>query len=122
LIRGAVSGAPFAAIPERLIPLGPDIWLDNTRTSEEWELKEAAPTSSNPARQLATNLHGKIAMIYGAGIPGDMARRATPGKHPLQNREVLRHSPHCAMLVSNSGRDGTLSPQNIQRNIAYQLG
>jgi len=43
--------------------------------SQLWELKEATPTSSNPAKQLATNLHGKIAVIYGAGVLSDVARR-----------------------------------------------
>ncbi len=40
-----------------------------------WELKEATPTSSNPAKQLATNLHGKIAVIYGAGTLSEVAHR-----------------------------------------------
>ena len=40
-----------------------------------WELKEGNPSSSNPAKQLAANLHGKIAVIYGAGILSEVARR-----------------------------------------------
>ncbi len=39
------------------------------------ELKETIPTSSNPAKQLATKLQGKIAVIYGAGILSKVARR-----------------------------------------------
>jgi glucose/mannose-6-phosphate isomerase len=39
------------------------------------ELKETVPTSSNPAKQLATKLQGKIAVIYGAGILSAVARR-----------------------------------------------
>jgi len=37
--------------------------------------KEATPTSSNPAKQLATNLHGKITVIYGAGILSEVGHR-----------------------------------------------
>lgn len=36
---------------------------------------ETVPTSANPAKQLATSLHGKIAVIYGAGILSEVARR-----------------------------------------------
>jgi glucose/mannose-6-phosphate isomerase len=39
------------------------------------ELKETVPASSNPAKQLATKLQGKIAVIYGAGILSKVARR-----------------------------------------------
>jgi len=39
------------------------------------ELKETVPTSSNPAKQLAARLHGKIAVIYGAGILSEVAHR-----------------------------------------------
>ena len=39
------------------------------------ELKETAPTSSNRAKQLACKLHGKVAVIYGAGILSEVARR-----------------------------------------------
>jgi len=39
------------------------------------ELKETVPTSSNRAKQLASKLHGKIAVIYGAGILFAVARR-----------------------------------------------
>jgi glucose/mannose-6-phosphate isomerase len=39
------------------------------------ELKETVPISSNPAKQLAAKLQGKIAMIYGAGILSAVARR-----------------------------------------------
>ncbi len=39
------------------------------------ELKETIPISSNPAKQLATKLQGKIAVIYGAGILSEVARR-----------------------------------------------
>jgi len=39
------------------------------------ELKETTPTSSNKAKQLATELHGKIAVVYGAGILSEVARR-----------------------------------------------
>jgi glucose/mannose-6-phosphate isomerase len=39
------------------------------------EIKETVPTSSNRAKQLATKLQGKIAVIYGAGILSAVARR-----------------------------------------------
>jgi len=39
------------------------------------ELKETVPTGSNRAKQLATKLHGKIAVIYGAGILSEVAHR-----------------------------------------------
>lgn len=39
------------------------------------ELKETAPISSNQAKQLAAKLHGKIIVIYGAGILSEVARR-----------------------------------------------
>ena len=39
------------------------------------EVKETVPTSSNQAKQLATKLQGKIAVIYGAGILSAVARR-----------------------------------------------
>jgi glucose/mannose-6-phosphate isomerase len=39
------------------------------------EIKETVPKSSNRAKQLATKLHGKIAVIYGAGILSAVARR-----------------------------------------------
>jgi glucose/mannose-6-phosphate isomerase len=39
------------------------------------EMKETVPTSSNRAKQLACKLHGKIAVIYGAGILSKVARR-----------------------------------------------
>ncbi|MBM3120320.1 MAG: bifunctional phosphoglucose/phosphomannose isomerase [Chloroflexi bacterium] len=39
------------------------------------KLKETAPTSSNRAKQLAIKLHGKIAVIYGAGILSEVAHR-----------------------------------------------
>jgi glucose/mannose-6-phosphate isomerase len=39
------------------------------------EVKETVPTSSNQAKQLATKLQGKIAVIYGAGIISAVARR-----------------------------------------------
>lgn len=39
------------------------------------ELKETVPGSSNRAKQLAAKLHGKIAVIYGAGILSEVARR-----------------------------------------------
>lgn len=39
------------------------------------KLKEAVPTNSNEAKQLASKLHGKIAVIYGAGILSEVARR-----------------------------------------------
>ena len=39
------------------------------------ELKETVPTGSNRAKQLAAKLHGKIAVIYGAGILSEVARR-----------------------------------------------
>jgi glucose/mannose-6-phosphate isomerase len=39
------------------------------------ELKETIPTSSNRAKQLAAKLHGKISVIYGAGILSEVAHR-----------------------------------------------
>jgi glucose/mannose-6-phosphate isomerase len=39
------------------------------------ELHETVPARSNPAKQLATKLQGKIAVIYGAGILSAVARR-----------------------------------------------
>jgi glucose/mannose-6-phosphate isomerase len=39
------------------------------------EIKETVPTSSNRAKQLATKLHGKIAVIYGAGTLSAVAHR-----------------------------------------------
>ena len=39
------------------------------------ELKETVPISSNQAKQLAMKLYGKIAVIYGAGILSEVARR-----------------------------------------------
>jgi len=39
------------------------------------ELKETIPINSNPAKQLATKLQSKIAVIYGAGILSKVARR-----------------------------------------------
>jgi len=38
-------------------------------------LREIIPTSSNQAKQLATKLYGKIAVIYGAGILTEVSRR-----------------------------------------------
>lgn len=39
------------------------------------QCSETVPTAVNPAKQLARNLHGKIAVIYGAGIMSEVARR-----------------------------------------------
>jgi len=39
------------------------------------ELKETVPAGSNPAKQLAGKLSGKIAVIYGAGILSQVAHR-----------------------------------------------
>jgi glucose/mannose-6-phosphate isomerase len=39
------------------------------------ELKDTVPTGSNQAKQLASRLYGKIAVIYGAGILSEVARR-----------------------------------------------
>ncbi len=39
------------------------------------ELSETVPTSSNRAKQLAAKLQGKIAVIYGAGMLSEVARR-----------------------------------------------
>ncbi len=39
------------------------------------ELVETVPTSSNQAKQLATKLHGRIAVVYGAGILSEVAHR-----------------------------------------------
>jgi glucose/mannose-6-phosphate isomerase len=38
-------------------------------------LKETVPSKSNPAKQLAQTLYGKVAVIYGAGILTEVARR-----------------------------------------------
>jgi glucose/mannose-6-phosphate isomerase len=39
------------------------------------QLVESVPLSSNPAKQLATRLVGRLAVIYGAGILSEVARR-----------------------------------------------
>lgn len=39
------------------------------------KLQETVPTMANPAKQLAQKLYGKIAVIYGAGILTEVARR-----------------------------------------------
>ncbi len=39
------------------------------------KLKETEPVSSNPAKQLATELYGKLVVIYGAGILSEVAHR-----------------------------------------------
>ncbi len=39
------------------------------------ELRETVPTHSNQAKQLAAKLHGKVAVIYGAGIVSEVAHR-----------------------------------------------
>jgi glucose/mannose-6-phosphate isomerase len=39
------------------------------------ELKETTPTGSNRAKQLATKLHSKVAVIYGAGVLSEVAHR-----------------------------------------------
>jgi glucose/mannose-6-phosphate isomerase len=39
------------------------------------DFKETVPLASNPAKQLATRLHGRIAVVYGAGILSEVARR-----------------------------------------------
>ncbi|MBM3173307.1 MAG: bifunctional phosphoglucose/phosphomannose isomerase, partial [Chloroflexi bacterium] len=39
------------------------------------ELRETVATGSNQAKQLARKLHGRIAVIYGAGTLSDVARR-----------------------------------------------
>jgi glucose/mannose-6-phosphate isomerase len=39
------------------------------------QLNEGVPTASNPAKQLATRLSGKLAVIYGAGILSEVAQR-----------------------------------------------
>ncbi len=39
------------------------------------ELVESTPLVSNPAKQLATKLSGKLAVIYGAGILSEVAQR-----------------------------------------------
>lgn len=39
------------------------------------ELGESIPLASNPAKQLATNLLGRLAVIYGAGILSEVAQR-----------------------------------------------
>jgi len=39
------------------------------------ELVESTPLASNPAKQLATKLSGKLAVIYGAGILSEVAQR-----------------------------------------------
>jgi len=39
------------------------------------QLSESTPLASNPAKQLATRLSGKLAVIYGAGILSEVAQR-----------------------------------------------
>jgi len=39
------------------------------------QLNESVPVASNPAKQLATRLSGKVAVIYGAGILSEVAQR-----------------------------------------------
>jgi glucose/mannose-6-phosphate isomerase len=39
------------------------------------ELAESTPLASNPAKQLATKLSGKLAVIYGAGILSEVVQR-----------------------------------------------
>ncbi|MCJ7515883.1 MAG: bifunctional phosphoglucose/phosphomannose isomerase [Dehalococcoidia bacterium] len=39
------------------------------------EFKETVPTASNRAKQLANKLHGKIVVIYGAGVLSQVAHR-----------------------------------------------
>ena len=39
------------------------------------KISESAPTSQNPAKQLAQRLYGKLPVIYGAGIVSETARR-----------------------------------------------
>jgi glucose/mannose-6-phosphate isomerase len=39
------------------------------------EFKETVPASSNRAKQMAARLHGKIAVIYGAGVLSEVAHR-----------------------------------------------
>ena len=42
---------------------------------EEEEIDEKVPSKDNPAKQLAQNLYGKLAIIYGAGITSEVAHR-----------------------------------------------
>jgi glucose/mannose-6-phosphate isomerase len=39
------------------------------------EIDFAVPTATNPAKRLAINLHGKLPVVYGAGLLADVARR-----------------------------------------------
>ncbi len=41
----------------------------------EGKMNEKAPLSSNPAKQLARRLYGRLPVIYGAGILAEVARR-----------------------------------------------
>jgi len=42
-------------------------------------IREDVPLAKNPAKQLATRLHGRLPVIYGAGLLADVARRWKTG-------------------------------------------
>jgi len=82
------KSSPRAALGYSLMPLIAFLqglgFGDKTKEAEEMfamldklvaELKETVPAASNKAKQLALSLQGKIAVIYGAGILSDVARR-----------------------------------------------
>ncbi len=73
------SFVPLLAVFHRL-GLIADPWPDlqeavATMLSQQRALGAEVPTARNPAKTLAHKLHGKLAVIYGAGILSEVARR-----------------------------------------------
>jgi glucose/mannose-6-phosphate isomerase len=80
---------PRAAFPHSLVPLVGIFQKLGLLTDKSADLEEAVgvlkklsgdlietrPLASNPAKQLATKLHGRVAVIYGAGMLSEVARR-----------------------------------------------
>jgi len=75
----AHSFFPLLAVCQNLGLIG-DLSSDVEETVQalddlETALAETVPSSGNRAKQMASDLHGKIAVIYGAGILSPVARR-----------------------------------------------
>jgi glucose/mannose-6-phosphate isomerase len=80
---------PRAAFPHSFIPLVGIFWKLGLLADKSADLQEAVdvlnrlstdlvetrPLASNPAKQIATKLQGRVAVIYGAGILSEVARR-----------------------------------------------